>query len=1112
MMMKKALRIVAGSVLALLLLLVGVAAWLTWFFDPNDFKPNIEALLRAHAGLDLRLDGAIEHRVSHHLDLVLHDVKVMDGAEVVAQVERLAFDLALAPLLDGDVVVDSLSLDVTAARIVRDAAGRVNLMRMDGAKAARLDDVTLRAVSVRVSALSLEDAIEQIDLAATDLEFQTSALPLMDNHRVVVGSPSLIEGYQYDGRVRVGELRYADVIVHDLAFAFENREGEIRLSDLALELEQALGGEGDRVVVDGRGSTELRLAYAETWDAGPATALAGVQRLDVDLFDAQVARLLIVRGVEQYTLSDTRVRIETLPLVLDSRPLGEILAVDLNQFLTQTDFRIHAAGATFQAPGLELEDFDITAANEGGVLDLTIERLGAGLEPIEDVQPAAVELTMQGSLRVIPHTAEGPSVGPTVPLETLAIEAADLLVKRLDLDLHGERHGGRDIRLVLTHIPLVEHGRRVSTAEPAEIGARMGQARAQLSVAAAEVAGRTLSDVTVQVAGDGAGIALERFALGLDGTQVSGVGRVALDADPPVWQLDLDAPDLDVGSVLRLTDRHGVAVEGKANVSLALTGRGIAPTDITIAEGEALARRLAMTVKARPYRVRDLRTRIQQLPLLKAGRLMDLRDPRMLGALGGRTTLSVAVQRLEGDELVLDDLSLRAKGARAGLRIEELAMVVEGSRIAGDADVVLGTRVPTWRLRVASDRLALSPLIERFRQPVRVAGEASLRAELEGQGLGALGDTSSALPEQVSVVSGMLQAPTLSVTHEENAYQVKALEIEAKGTPIVAGGRLLDPLDPQNLDAMLAATGVQITAEAVERGGQRVEHLYGGFRIVGDTLMVETFGLEAGGSALKGRFRLQALPSPPAWSLAINAKDLPLGPTFAMLGGDVDAEGRLEVEVQFDGRGLEQEAWLASLTGSAAIDGRDIVFEGADLDAMLSALEATGRAGLLDVGALALGPFGPLLTRGLSLVDAAGSAERRGTTRILRSRIAFDVDAGLVTFKDVAFATPRHRVAVIGGLDLGSGEFRDTKLATLNERGCVRYVEVIRGTLDDPQVRAGSILAKTVVSPITAVLDGAAKLLGPDCTPFYTGAVAPPPKADRPSKPARRFIDRVGRD
>jgi hypothetical protein len=164
---------------------------------------------------------------------------------------------------------------------------------------------------------------------------------------------------------------------------------------------------------------------------------------------------------------------------------------------------------------------------------------------------------------------------------------------------------------------------------------------------------------------------------------------------------------------------------------------------------------------------------------------------------------------------------------------------------------------------------------------------------------------------------------------------------------------------------------------------------------------------------------------------------------------------------------------------------------------MLTSLEKTGRAGLLDVASLALGPLGPLVTRGLSLVDAAGAAQRAGTTRILQSRIELAADSGLLQFEDVAFVTPKHRVALTGGIDLARGAFKGTKMATLDARGCAIYVEKIEGTLEDPRVRATRILAKTVVSPLTTVLGTASALLGPKCEPFYTGQVPPPPHKEQ---------------
>jgi hypothetical protein len=93
--------------------------------------------------------------------------------------------------------------------------------------------------------------------------------------------------------------------------------------------------------------------------------------------------------------------------------------------------------------------------------------------------------------------------------------------------------------------------------------------------------------------------------------------------------------------------------------------------------------------------------------------------------------------------------------------------------------------------------------------------------------------------------------------------------------------------------------------------------------------------------------------------------------------------------------------------------------------------------------------------------------------------------------KDVAMATKENRIALQGGLDFVNGRFEDVTVALIDEQGCPRVQQKIRGSFSKPQVEKPSVLT-SLAGPARKLLRQARSLLGGHCDVFYAGSVAPP--------------------
>jgi|GEM_PF-5874212 len=109
--MKRIGKIIIFSVLGLVLLLVGVVAALPWLIDPNDYKPEIQALAREKAGVELNLKGGIAWRLFPQPALQLQQVSVASldappaAAKPLAALDSLSLSVRLRPLLSRQIQI-----------------------------------------------------------------------------------------------------------------------------------------------------------------------------------------------------------------------------------------------------------------------------------------------------------------------------------------------------------------------------------------------------------------------------------------------------------------------------------------------------------------------------------------------------------------------------------------------------------------------------------------------------------------------------------------------------------------------------------------------------------------------------------------------------------------------------------------------------------------------------------------------------------------------------------------------------------------------------------------------------------------------------------------------
>lgn len=128
--MKRTLRIVLAVVGVLAALLVAAVIALPLLFDPNDYKPQINAAIERQIGREVTISGDIGLSVFPWLGLEIGRVTVANaqgfGDEPMAEVATAQVSVKLLPLLTRDIEVGTVSLDGLRLRLARNAEGRSN--------------------------------------------------------------------------------------------------------------------------------------------------------------------------------------------------------------------------------------------------------------------------------------------------------------------------------------------------------------------------------------------------------------------------------------------------------------------------------------------------------------------------------------------------------------------------------------------------------------------------------------------------------------------------------------------------------------------------------------------------------------------------------------------------------------------------------------------------------------------------------------------------------------------------------------------------------------------------------------------------------------------------
>lgn len=210
---------------------------------------------------------------------------------------------------------------------------------------------------------------------------------------------------------------------------------------------------------------------------------------------------------------------------------------------------------------------------------------------------------------------------------------------------------------------------------------------------------------------------------------------------------------------------------------------------------------------------------------------------------------------------------------------------------------------------------------------------------------------------------------------------------------------------------------------------------------------------------------------------------------FKSLAPGKVGEGYMDFTTDLSMRGWDADEMTRTADGEASLRGKDLDIAIGDLDERLAHYESSQNFNLVDVGAFFVaGPFGLAVTKGYNFASIFQGTGGNTHIRLLVS--TWKVENGVAHAQDVAMATKENRLAMKGALDFVNRDFDDVTVAILDNKGCARVEQKIRGPFRKPVIEKPNVIV-SLTGPISRLINKAKKLFGAKCTAFYEGSVQP---------------------
>jgi AsmA protein len=125
--MGKLIKVILGLVVVCVVLIVAGGAILTAFFDPNDYKPEIEQAALKQGGIELSIGGEISWSVFPRLGLTVNNIDArFPDHDSLAHLDLAQISVRIPELLSGNVKMSSIIIEGLKLNLTKNKAGQTN--------------------------------------------------------------------------------------------------------------------------------------------------------------------------------------------------------------------------------------------------------------------------------------------------------------------------------------------------------------------------------------------------------------------------------------------------------------------------------------------------------------------------------------------------------------------------------------------------------------------------------------------------------------------------------------------------------------------------------------------------------------------------------------------------------------------------------------------------------------------------------------------------------------------------------------------------------------------------------------------------------------------------
>jgi len=245
------LRVVAYLLGLLLLLVVVAAVVLPMVVDPNDYKDDIAAAVKAQTGRKLTMDGDLGLSVFPWLALQIGPTSLSNApgfsSRPFAQVKQVSVRIKLLPLLHRKVEMDTVVLDGLQLSLEKNADGKTNWADLASAQAGKTTPATsgqesaagkMTLAGFAIGGVKITDAGIRWDDQQNGAHYQLSGLSL----RAGAIQPGATVPVKLAVQINSKEPRAEGPVTFNAQVALSDDSQTIRLSDARLKT--ALKGAG----------------------------------------------------------------------------------------------------------------------------------------------------------------------------------------------------------------------------------------------------------------------------------------------------------------------------------------------------------------------------------------------------------------------------------------------------------------------------------------------------------------------------------------------------------------------------------------------------------------------------------------------------------------------------------------------------------------------------------------------------------------------------------------------------------------------------------------------------------------------------------------------------